>query len=79
LKLEKDLYRIILPYACAGIILQNNVVTDTAPIFKWMKGKTLQEVENWVSNKKGTIQKVEIIMNYGKREPEQKSFGHFNQ
>ena len=54
----KELYQITLPYACAGIIIENNIVVKAAPIFNWMKGKNLNEIKRWVNNKKGTIIKV---------------------
>lgn len=54
----KEIYQITLSYACAGIILKDNIVIKTAPIFHWMKGKTLEQVKIWVYNKKGTILKI---------------------
>jgi len=51
------LYRITLSYACAGIIVnpQNKVVKKAAPIFKWMIGKHIGEVKQWVEKKNGII------------------------
>jgi len=54
----KQLYQIDLSYACAGIITDNDVVTETAPIFIWMKQKHLNEIKKWVINKRGKITKV---------------------
>lgn len=34
-------------YACAGVMSEDGVITETAPIFKWMVGKTVQEVKKW--------------------------------
>jgi len=55
----KELYQIILSYACAGIIVENDIVIKTAPIFSWMIGKSLIEVQAWVYKKNGVINKVQ--------------------
>ena len=49
------LFQIKLSYATAGIVTINDVVVCTAPIFKWMMGKTLIEVTTWVKNKNGKL------------------------
>ena len=49
------LYQITLSYCCAGIIVENNIVKKTAPIFKWMIGKNLLFIESWVDKKAGKI------------------------
>jgi len=54
----EELYQITLSYACAGIIITNDIVVKTAPIFNWMKGKQLNQIKNWVYNKKGTVIKI---------------------
>jgi hypothetical protein len=54
----EELYRITLDYACGAIIIKNDKVIRTAPIFNWMKWKTLDEIIIWVKDKKGTIEKV---------------------
>lgn len=54
----KELYQITLSYACAGIVLENQIVTKTAPIFNWMKGKNIDQVKNWVDKKQGKIIKI---------------------
>lgn len=55
----KELYQITLSYACAGIIVDNDTITETAPIFNWMKNKHINEIKKWVINKKGKITKIE--------------------
>ena len=52
------LYQITLSYACASIIVKNNIVIKTAPIFNWMIGKNLMEIRYWVDKKMGSITKV---------------------
>jgi hypothetical protein len=49
------LYQIDVGYACAGIVIEEGVVTVTAPIFTWMIGKGLPYIEQWVKSKGGTI------------------------
>lgn len=51
----KKLYWISLSYATFGVITTNDIVTSTAPIAKWMMGKNIEEIKNWVTNKKGKI------------------------
>ena len=42
------LYQIDTGYACAGIEVNNNgIVYITAPIFSWMIGKNIDEVNKW--------------------------------
>lgn len=45
-------------YACFGIISQDGIVTDTAPIAAWMKGKSLQEVKPWLVKKKAVVEEL---------------------
>lgn len=42
-------------YACFGVISQNGIVTDTAPIAAWMKGKSLLEIKPWLKKKKAVV------------------------
>ena len=55
--MEKS-YQITLEYACAGIIVKGNIVRRTAPIFKWMVGKDIQTIQEWVNKKHGVIKEV---------------------
>lgn len=41
------IYQIDTGFACAGIVVKDNRVIDAAPIFRWMKGKTLDQVKRW--------------------------------
>jgi hypothetical protein len=50
------LWRIELPYAVAGIIVVDNRVIESAPIFAWMVGKTLAECEAWVLRMGGKME-----------------------
>lgn len=51
----KQWYRIELSYATFGILVDDDVVIETAPIGKWMRWMNLKSVEAWVKSKKGTI------------------------
>lgn len=59
------LLQIDLPYACGGIVVEGKLekdedlgfmkVTEAAPIFKWMIGKDLTYVTQWVKSKGGKV------------------------
>lgn len=57
------LYRITLSYACFGIETNNKIVIFTAPIGKWMIGKNIEFIKNWVKRKKGKIEQL-TTLNY---------------
>lgn len=52
----KILYQIDTGYACAGIVTENKIVIEAAPIFKWMISKHTSEIEQW--NKIKSVTKV---------------------
>ena len=53
------LYWISLSYATFGVITDNyNIITEAAPIGKWMIGKTILEVYSWVLKKRGEIKEI---------------------
>lgn len=49
------LYRAEIPFAVGGLLVQDGIVIETAPIFKWAKGKELSVVQNWINSKGGTV------------------------
>jgi len=53
------LWRIVLPYAVFGVIVKNNIIVDSAPIGKWMIGRTLDFIQSWIANKNGTMLYIE--------------------
>jgi hypothetical protein len=56
---KMQLWQIDVGYACAGIeVGKNNWVQHTAPIFKWMMGKSILEIQHWVQRKNGTMRRV---------------------
>jgi len=55
------LYRVILLYACYGVIIKNEYIVEAPPIAKWMIGKHINYIRNWVINKGGTFQKIRYV------------------
>lgn len=58
---EMMLYRVNLPYACYGLIVDNGRVTEAPPIAKWMeqKRKTIEYVMLWIKGKGGTVELID--------------------
>jgi len=56
--MKKVNYWIGLKYACFGITTENDIVIKSAPIGKWMIGKSISEIKKWILNKKGEIIKI---------------------
>lgn len=54
----KNLYYININYACFGIIEENNIIIETAPIGKWMLNKNIEFIKNWIKKKNGKIVNV---------------------
>jgi len=46
------LIRIETNYFVAGIIVENNIVKDAAPILKWSIGKSIQYVKSYFQKSK---------------------------
>lgn len=51
-------YRISLPYVTFRIEVQDGIVTDTTPVAKWMIGKSIIDVLNFVRESKGEIKVI---------------------
>ena len=49
------LFWIDIKYACFGIISENDKIIQTAPIVKWMIGKSLQEIKPYLKIKKAKV------------------------
>lgn len=47
--------RIELDYAVFAIEVKNDFVVRTAPIAKWMKGKSVKKIKKYVKSKGGKI------------------------
>lgn len=43
--MKEELYIVKSRYLYCGIVLQNGIITNTAPIVKWMKGMTLAQIQ----------------------------------
>ena len=48
------LYWLNTSYACGGIFVKNKTVIKACPIYKWMKGKSLEYVVSYLK-RKGTL------------------------
>ena len=71
-KINNNWYYIDIKYACFGIIENNGIIVKAAPICKWMIGKTLSYIKNWVNFKRGkTIklnEKINLVIHSKKKE-----------
>lgn len=52
------MYQIDTGFAYFGVIVEDGIVTNTAPIAKWMIGKRWESCEQYWLNRKATIIKV---------------------
>jgi len=52
------LFHIDIHYACFGIIALNGIIMGSAPIARWMVGKSLKEVKPWLLQRKALIIEV---------------------
>jgi len=56
---DDQLYRIVLSYACFGIVVRNGTIIAAAPIAKWSVGKKLNTMVQYVRRKNGQIHTVD--------------------
>ena len=54
-KVLDKLFWINVHYACFGIVVRDDKVIHTAPIAKWLIGKKMSEVQQWINHISGTI------------------------
>jgi len=52
----RDVISIDLPYACFGIIVENDIVIEAPPIAKWATGKSAREVLLYFKGKGAKIE-----------------------
>ncbi len=50
-----DMYIITLSYACFAVFVNDGVITDAAPIGRWMVGRRVDDVCKWVRSKHGSV------------------------
>jgi hypothetical protein len=55
---NNNLYQVTLSYACYGIETHNGLVIDVAPIARWMIGKKIDNIYNWIASKGGKLHLV---------------------
>jgi len=53
------LWRVEAPHFCASFDTVDGIVTEAAPIIKWMMGKSYDEVLSYATRKLWTIRYVE--------------------
>lgn len=51
-------FRIALPYACFGVRAHNNVIKEAPPVGRWMVGKYIDDINDWVKKKGGVMEEV---------------------
>lgn len=52
---EATLLTVTMPYACYGILVKNDTVVEAPPIARWMIGRRMSWVSQWVNKKGGTV------------------------
>lgn len=65
--MKEKLYQIKSNYFCAGIIVKNKTIIYTAPIIKWMKGKSIRFIKQYCRNKNFKIKRIRINENKKKK------------
>lgn len=58
---SEQLLWVNLSYACYGLVIEDSVVAEAPPIARWMIGKHVIEVANWLYGKKAVIVEVEGV------------------
>ena len=56
---EEKLFIVTLPYACFGITVKGDIVTEAPPIGRWMVGRDFTDIIGWVEKKRGRIDGTE--------------------
>ena len=51
-KPKEILYSVKSDKACGGIVVRDGIVIETAPYFKWMMGKKIEQLLQWNKNNK---------------------------
>lgn len=53
-----SVYRIVAPHLCAGLVVVNGIVTEAAPILKYMRGWQITRVRGYCNHKGWTVEMV---------------------
>lgn len=56
--MSRELWSIDVPWACFGLVAQDGVVVEVAPIARWAEGKSLSYVLDYFCRKGG---KTELV------------------
>lgn len=52
------LYRVVLPYAVFGVLVDNEIIVHCAPIAYWARGMPIGKLAAWVSKKNGDMREM---------------------
>jgi hypothetical protein len=52
------LYQGILKNITAGVLVEDDIIVKTAPIFNWSRGFPLEVLSNWLYNKGGRLEEI---------------------
>ena len=55
-----DLYWLNTTYACGGIVIKEDLIIDSCPIYQWMRGHTLGYVLQYLRREKRLIDCVKV-------------------
>ena len=55
------LIRVVLPWACFGIIVEENIVVDAAPIAAWSIGKPAREVLAYFKGRGARLEQIQSL------------------
>lgn len=53
-----ELFEVTVGTACFGIVVRDGKVKDSAPIGRWMIGKSFDFIKKWVGQRSGTVIRV---------------------
>ena len=57
----KELYVADIGYACFGVVVEDDIVKDAPPIARWLLGKNVEKLKNYVKQRNGKLVKKSLI------------------
>jgi hypothetical protein len=57
----KELYVADIGYACFGVVVEDDIVKDAPPIARWLLGKNVEKLKNYVKQRNGKLVKNSLI------------------
>lgn len=52
------LYQVTLPGRCFGLVARGTRIVEVAPVGRWMLGRSLVSVCEWVARHRGSVRRV---------------------